>query len=128
MFTLDKFAFGKKAKLTRYDINAVRSHVIQGIEYLIKNGVSRNSYILRYISEHHERCDGSGYPAGSYGNDLSLGGKILAVVDVYVTLSSTKVFKQTWSKENAIMYLNKHKEDIFNIDIVDTLIKILEKE
>jgi HD-GYP domain-containing protein (c-di-GMP phosphodiesterase class II) len=101
---------------------------VQGIEYLVKNGISRDSDIIRYISEHHERCDGSGYPAGSYGDDLSLGGKILAVVDVYDALTSTKIYKQAWSKENAIMYLNKHKEDIFNIDIVDTLIKILEKE
>ena len=49
------------------------------------------------IEEHHERWDGAGYPQGLAGTDISLGGRIVAVADVYDVLTSSRSYKQAGS-------------------------------
>jgi putative nucleotidyltransferase with HDIG domain len=46
------------------------------------------------VSDHHERWDGTGYPNGAAGQDISLGGRIVAVADVYDVITSTRTYKQ----------------------------------
>jgi HD-GYP domain-containing protein (c-di-GMP phosphodiesterase class II) len=53
------------------------------------------------IAGHHERWDGSGYPAGLGGEDIPLAGRIMAVADVYDALRSTRVYKPALSRETA---------------------------
>jgi putative two-component system response regulator len=50
---------------------------------------------------HHERWDGTGYPAGLAGEDIPLAGRICAVCDVYDALVSDRPYKAAWSEEAA---------------------------
>jgi hypothetical protein len=47
----------------------------------------------RYIRHHHERWDGTGYPAGLHGASIPLGARIIAVADTYDAMSSTRVYR-----------------------------------
>jgi HD-GYP domain-containing protein (c-di-GMP phosphodiesterase class II) len=47
----------------------------------------------RYIRHHHEKFDGSGYPAGLAGKDIPLGARIIAVADTYDAMTSTRVYR-----------------------------------
>jgi len=49
------------------------------------------------VSDHHERWDGTGYPNGTGGKEISLGGRIVAVADVYDVITSTRTYKQASS-------------------------------
>jgi len=53
------------------------------------------------IAEHHERYDGTGYPHGLAGNDISLGGRIVAVADSYDVMTSIRSYKRPMSPESA---------------------------
>jgi hypothetical protein len=53
------------------------------------------------IAEHHERFDGLGYPYGLAGQDISTGGRIVAVADCYDTMTSLRSYKKPMSTEAA---------------------------
>ena len=48
---------------------------------------------------HHEKWDGSGYPAGLKGREIPLSARIVAIADVYDALTSKRVYKEAWSHE-----------------------------
>jgi HD-GYP domain-containing protein (c-di-GMP phosphodiesterase class II) len=50
---------------------------------------------------HHENWDGSGYPKGLAGTNISLGGRLMAIADVYDALISKRNYKKAWSHEDA---------------------------
>jgi putative two-component system response regulator len=56
---------------------------------------------------HHERVDGSGYPAGLRGDDVPLLAQIVGIVDVYDALTSARSYRPAWSVEDAIKYLKE---------------------
>jgi putative nucleotidyltransferase with HDIG domain len=53
------------------------------------------------IAEHHEKYDGSGYPYGLQGDEISLGGRIVAVADCYDTMTAVRSYKRAMSPEAA---------------------------
>ncbi|MDH4143754.1 MAG: HD-GYP domain-containing protein, partial [Acidimicrobiia bacterium] len=50
------------------------------------------------VDEHHERFDGTGYPRGLAGEDISFGGRIVAVADAYDVMTSTRAYKRPLSR------------------------------
>lgn len=55
----------------------------------------------RAATEHHERWDGDGYPAGLRGEQISLAGRIVAVADAYDTITSVRSYKKAMSAADA---------------------------
>jgi putative two-component system response regulator len=62
------------------------------------------------IRHHHERFDGSGYPDGLKGEEIPLGARIMAVVDVYDALRTERPYKSALSQEEAIAILLQETE------------------
>jgi putative two-component system response regulator len=58
--------------------------------------------VREIIRHHHERFDGSGYPDGLAGEDIPLGARIMAVVDVYDALRTARPYKPAFSHEHAV--------------------------
>jgi putative two-component system response regulator len=54
---------------------------------------------------HHEKFDGSGYPAGLKGNEIPLTGRIVAIADVFDALTSQRPYKAAWTVDDAIAYI-----------------------
>jgi putative nucleotidyltransferase with HDIG domain len=69
----------------RIDEERVRRHPIVGARLLIALGV--NHQIAALVHSHHERWDGAGYPDGLAGADIPLGARVIAVADVYDSLT-----------------------------------------
>ena len=57
---------------------------------------------------HHERIDGTGYPAGLVGEAIPLPGRIVAVADVFDALTSERPYKLAWQTEQARAFLQEH--------------------
>ena len=86
----------KPGKLSASEYRLMQDHVQIGVDLL--NSIGFDATVVRYIAEHHERLDGSGYPNGLRGNEISLGGQIIGVADVTSALMSKRTYRTAASK------------------------------
>jgi putative two-component system response regulator len=72
---------------------------------------------------HHERIDGSGYPAGLSADQIPLAGRIVALADVYDALTSKRVYKDAFCHDIARSIIVKESGSQFDPDVVDAFIQ-----
>lgn len=101
---LDDLTFlTKKGPLTPNEYREVQRHPEVGA-----NKLGTNPHLVeacRYVAEHHERWDGTGYPRGLRGEEIPRSGRIVAVADVFDALISARSYKPAWSLERARAHL-----------------------
>jgi putative two-component system response regulator len=73
----------------------------------------------RIALTHHERWDGSGYPAGLAGAAIPLEGRICAIVDVFDALTSSRPYKRAWMIDEAAAEIQRLRGRHFDPDLVD---------
>lgn len=83
--------------------------------------------IIPIVAQHHEQFNGSGYPNGLAGNEISLGARILSVADVYDALISDRPYRRGWEKARVLKFLQEKAGSQFDPEIVDALLKIADK-
>ena len=76
---------------------------------------------------HHERWDGSGYPAGLKGDEIPLAGQICAISDVFDMLTTERTYKQKISTKNASILIEDSSGNFFDPDLVDIFLKHFEE-
>ena len=75
---------------------------------------------------HHERIDGSGYPAGLRGDEVPLLAQIVGIVDVYDALTSARSYRPAWLRGDAIRYLRDEvTKGKFHAHHVETFLETL---
>lgn len=89
----------KKGKLTDEEFAAIKQHSVKG--WRIVQGLVLGSVAENLIHYHHEKWDGSGYPEGLAGEAIPLEARILAIADVYDALRQKRVYKPSFSHEQA---------------------------
>jgi response regulator RpfG family c-di-GMP phosphodiesterase len=72
---------------------------------------------------HHEKFDGSGYPRGLKGEQIPLGGRIVAVADVFDALNSNRPYKKAWSLDDSRAYVEQHSGSHFDPRCVDAFVR-----
>jgi diguanylate cyclase (GGDEF)-like protein len=82
---LPSYLLLKQGSLTEEECTVVQAHVDHGVRML--SGIGVPAPVLQAISEHHERWDGNGYPAGTQRNDQSRIGRILQLVEAYAAMT-----------------------------------------
>ena len=92
----------KKKKLTKKEWEIVRSHPVQAKDHLMATNLQ--SSVVDIVHYHHERWDGSGYPEGLRGEEIPLGGRIVAVIDVWDALKHPRPYRDAWSAEEICQY------------------------
>jgi putative nucleotidyltransferase with HDIG domain len=105
----------------------IAKHTLWGVRLLGELGGFSDT-VQRLVRDHHERLDGSGYPAGLREDELQLDARILAVCDVYDALISPRVYRGPWSHEDAMAHLREHSGTKFDRRSVDALERVLESE
>jgi putative nucleotidyltransferase with HDIG domain len=93
----------KPGRLTPEEFAHVQQHVSVGLNILAP--LQQLVLIMEYIAHHHERRDGSGYPAGLSGDAITLGGRILAAADALDALTSPRAYRQAMTIDQAIAQL-----------------------
>lgn len=76
---------------------------------------------------HHEKWDGSGYPRGLRGEEIPLGGRLMALADVYDALISKRVYKDPMPHEKAVQIIVEGRGTHFDPDVVDVFVENQER-
>jgi HD-GYP domain-containing protein (c-di-GMP phosphodiesterase class II) len=77
------------------------------------------------VRGHHERLDGSGYPDGLRGGELSLEVRILGVCDVYDALTNERVYRHAYTQPQALAILERGRGTSFDGDVLDALSRVI---
>jgi len=93
----------KPGKLDPDEWEVMKRHTTYGYELLKPIPFLWPALDIPYL--HHERWDGSGYPLGLKGDQIPLGARIFAIVDVYDALTNARPYRPAWSREEALRYI-----------------------
>jgi putative nucleotidyltransferase with HDIG domain len=112
----------KPQKLNEDESAKIKRHPEKG--YRILSLVDGFSEIAKYVLEHHERWDGTGYPRGLKGEDISLPARIIAVADSYDAMTSDRPYAKGLSKEEAINEIKRCSGTQFDPKIAALFVKL----
>ncbi|EKP0280304.1 HD domain-containing protein [Aeromonas bestiarum] len=117
----------KPGKLTDEEFAIMKRHPQIGADALAsaEAQLGSNSFLrlAREISlTHHEKWDGSGYPAGLAGEAIPLSGRLMAVADVYDALISKRVYKPAFTHEEAKAIIVQGRGSHFDPGMVDAFL------
>lgn len=93
---IDLNILNKKGRLTDEEFKEMKNHSKYSYD-IVKNNSSFDERILRAILMHHEKINGTGYPLGIKGKQISDFACIIAVCDIYHALTSTRPYKEKCS-------------------------------
>ncbi len=82
----------KPGKLSDIEYKLMKGHVKHGLN-IIEQKPGINPIVMNIIAQHHERLDGSGYPNGLQGNEISKFGQMAAIVDIYDAMTSERCYR-----------------------------------
>lgn len=111
----------KPARLTSEEYDVMKSHSTISYE-IIKERWDISAQVKAAVLYHHENVDGSGYPDGKEGDQISLFTKILHVADVYDALVSKRPYKNPYSPYEACEYLMGGGGIMFDAKVVESLL------
>ena len=106
----------KPGKLTEDEWMIIREHPVK--ETLILEPIAAFREVVPLVAQHHERFDGSGYPLGLAGPDISLGARILAVADVYDALISDRPYRAGWDLQDVHAFIESEANVGFDPKVV----------
>jgi HD-GYP domain-containing protein (c-di-GMP phosphodiesterase class II) len=117
----------KPGRLTKEEFNIIKSHSMIGFQFLMdeENDILKKAATI--ARDHHEKWDGSGYPAGLKGHEISVLGRIIGIVDVFDALTSKRPYKEPWPLEKATRYLIEQKGVQFDPAFVDLFVNRLDE-
>jgi response regulator RpfG family c-di-GMP phosphodiesterase len=122
----------KPARLTDEEMDVIRQHPRIGANVLreVAKMVPGRSYLslgAEVAESHHEKFDGTGYPAGLKGDEIPIGGRITAVADVYDALMHKRPYKEAWRPGETIEHLKAQSGSHFDPRIVDAFLSLIER-
>ncbi|MDR1857952.1 MAG: response regulator [Treponema sp.] len=114
----------KPGKLTPEEFEIMKTHVTAGVAAINKiMSVTEEHAFLRYAllfaGTHHEKWDGTGYPAGLKGAGIPLEGRLMAIADVYDALISTRPYKKPFTHGEAKKIIEESGGTHFDPVLVD---------
>ena len=115
----------KPGKLDPEEWAIMKAHVDIGVDILSGDDSELIKTARTIALHHHEKWDGSGYPSGLKGNEISIEGRIVALCDVFDALTSERPYKKAWPIEEATRLIKEQKASHFDPILVDYFFEIL---
>ncbi|MGE4281130.1 MAG: HD domain-containing phosphohydrolase [Magnetospirillum sp.] len=115
----------KPGRLDDQELAIMRQHPGIGGDIIPDNAAEVIRMARRISLTHHEKWDGSGYPAGLRGEEIPLEGRIASICDVYDALVSARPYKTPWPREKALAYLQENAGTQFDPHLVTVFLSIM---
>ncbi len=116
----------KPDKLTSEEFSTIKHHPLKGSELLKR--VTGMEEVAVWVSQHHERVDGRGYPKRLKGEEISLEAKIIAAADAFEAMTSDRAYRTRMPANEAINELQANIGTQFDEGVVDAFAKVWERE
>jgi HD-GYP domain-containing protein (c-di-GMP phosphodiesterase class II) len=116
----------KPGKLNSIEFNIVKEHPVVAHDIL----VNMEFYwpVSQMVVQHHERLDGSGYPAGLKGDAILPEARVLAIADVMEAMSFDRPYRPALGIDRALEEINRKRGILFDIDAVDASLKLFREK
>ncbi len=115
----------KPGSLTSEEWVQIKTHPQTGSQIL--EPLTFLSDVIELVKEHHERVDGSGYPAGLKGEEILLGARIIHLADAYDSMISARSYRQVpFTKDAAITEIKDKTGTQFDPEVVSAFLKIVD--
>ena len=113
----------KPAALTAEEFSEIRRHTTDGERML---GLLRADHpeVLNMVRWHHERMDGSGFPDGLMGDRIPMSARLIAVVDAFDAMTSTRTYRRKQAAEDACRELERCRGTQFDDAIVSAFLTV----
>jgi putative nucleotidyltransferase with HDIG domain len=121
--TVPMSILNKPGKLVQAELNLIQLHCESG--YALVKDLEFPWPVHTIISQHHERFDGSGYPAGLSGSNIDLSARIVAVADVVDAMSSHRPYRAALGIDVALEEIVAGRGVKYDPDIVDACVDVL---
>jgi putative nucleotidyltransferase with HDIG domain len=117
----------KNSALTAQEKKIMQDHSLLGYEMLkhSQRPLLKTAAIIAY--EHHEKYDGTGYPKGLKGEEISIYGRITAIADVFDALGSDRCYKKAWEDEKIITMIKEESGKHFDPKLVEIFLENLDE-
>ena len=119
---LPRALLDKTSKLSPAELKVFQSHVGHSLN-VVSSSKDASAMLLDAIGQHHERYDGSGYPNGLAGDQISLLGGMAGMADTYAALISARAYAQPVSVQEALHNLYTSRGKAFKSDLVEQFIQ-----
>lgn len=113
----------KPGILSENELCIIKSHTEVGFDIL--KTIDFPWPIANIVLQHHERINGSGYPKGLKGDEITIEAKIIGVADVVEAMASHRPYRPALGIKEAITEIKKNKSILYDPKIVDICIKII---
>lgn len=119
---LAQAVLNKPGRLSEEEFLHIKSHVVLGSD-LIRQSPGVPALALEVLDLHHERFDGTGYPHGLKGQEISAVGRMAAIVDVYDAITSDRPYRKAISPAAAVQKLFEWSGHHFDPEMTRVFLK-----
>lgn len=121
-FKLPAPMVNKAGRLSEAEFEMFKKHIdfsmraVKASDWLVK-------IVYQMVDDHHEKIDGTGYPAGKIGEEISLYGKMAAIIDAYDAMTSSQSHKNPMSPAQACKKISDESGLAFDADLVKRFVQ-----
>jgi putative nucleotidyltransferase with HDIG domain len=112
----------KPGKLTDIEFSLLKSHSEVG--YQVLQHLTTPYPVAETVLQHHERLNGSGYPTGQKGNQISLSARIIGVADVVEAINSHRPYRPSLGIDKALEEIADNRDILYDADVVDVCLRL----
>jgi len=115
----------KPGRLTAEEFDLMKQHPTIGARIL--EPIPDYDRLIPVVLQHHERFDGSGYPAGIAGEEISLDARIVAVADVFDALTSERPYRKAMDLAVATQIISDGSGSAFDPRVVEAFLRVSQR-
>lgn len=121
---IDKSIVNKKGPLNGEEWAKMKEHPVQGVKILRQTGgLPEECYAV--VGQHHERCDGSGYPRGLRGDEIHPYGRVSAIADVFDAMTTKRIYRDAVGTFTALHTMKTEMRDGLDQDMFQEFVQLL---
>lgn len=126
MVTVPSRILGKTELLSQGEVKQIQKHVMTALDML--KHVEFAGPVKPYITQHHERIDGSGYPLGLKGTDVLRGAQIIGMADMLDAMTRDRPYQSAQTMDQALQVLLVSSGVLFDADLVQACVGLFVQE
>lgn len=115
----------KPGKLSEIEMSLIRQHPVESFNIL--RNIRFPYPIAQYVLEHHEKYNGSGYPAGLKSDAISLESRIICVADVVDAIASHRPYRPSRGIEQALLEIKEYSGVLYDPEVVAACLSLFQE-